>query len=121
MVLFSSRSLAQWKAKSAGSIVDPKDSATHTYDGAVFIPGGYPLASPLSPAPSTSHVVIHSANELHLGEASPTSFVALATLVKAELDKIVVTLATGSNSGGPVVFGTPYTAAAVAATKVKAK
>lgn len=59
-------------------------------------------------------------NFAYLGAQSGANFVALANLVKAELDKIQATLLTGSNSGGPVVFGTPYTASPVAATKGKA-
>lgn len=55
-----------------------------------------------------------------VGGQTGAQFIALANLVKAELDKIQATLATGSNSGGPVVFGTPYVSSPVAATKAKA-
>lgn len=48
-------------------------------------------------------------------------FVALASLVSAELAKIVTTLATGSTppGGGVVTFGTPYVPGSVASTLVK--
>lgn len=64
-------------------------------------------------------LAIDATTEIALG-GTGASFVALASHVSTELGKIATTLATGSNSGGPVVFGTPYTPASVAATKVKA-
>jgi len=58
---------------------------------------------------------------VHLGAQSGADFVALAALVKAELDKIQATLGTGTTpTGGPVTFTSPYIAGDVAAQKVKA-
>lgn len=47
---------------------------------------------------------------------SGTDPIAMSALVSTELGKIAATLATGSNSGGPVVFADPYTPGPVAST-----
>lgn len=78
-------------------------------------------------------LVSRDEDEVHLGNA-PKEYVALANLVldeltdvKDELDKIVVTLGTGTvaSAPGPVSFGTPYVNGLVpvapAADEVKAK
>lgn len=61
-----------------------------------------------------------SASEVLLGTGS--QFVALANLVDAELDKLLVTLnsAVAPSGGGPVTYGSPYTKASTAGTQVKA-
>lgn len=53
--------------------------------------------------------------------ATGGDYVALASLVAHELGKIASSMATGSNTGGPVVFATPYVAGNVASALVKAQ
>lgn len=68
----------------------------------------------------TFRVFIDSAGVVHLGEQVATDFVALASLVKAELEAIKTTFASyvPGTAGGS--FGTPYVPGDVAATKTKA-
>jgi hypothetical protein len=137
-VVFADRALGEWSNSPAGTIVEPKLAQAHPLSGAWFEPGGYPQASPISPAPSTQHRVLHVDNELHLGEANPTEFVALATKVYNEINALrnsvsnmVTVFGTHTHTGvtpGPGSSGTPaapQTAPAavnqVAASKVKAK
>lgn len=61
------------------------------------------------------------ADSINLGGRTLASFVALADKVDSELNKISNVLKTGTNSGGPVTYPTPYTATSVAASKVKAE
>lgn len=78
-----------------------------------FVGKGGPGATPVK-------LTLDATSTVDVG-ANATSFVALANLVDAELTKITTTLGTGSNSGGPVVFGTPYVKAPVAATKLRSE
>lgn len=55
-------------------------------------------------------------SKVEIGGDPADTNIARADLVNAELAKIATTLTTGSNSGGPVVFGTPYTAGTTDAT-----
>jgi hypothetical protein len=135
LVHFASRNLGDWVHSQAGDVLDPGDGPTHYLDGAIAYVGGYPVTGPLTPTPSTSNVVIRTENELHLGGQDPSEFVALATKVLNELDKIKTAfnghkhtaglLLTGASGGSPVTGSTggpnkSYSSEAVAASKVKA-
>lgn len=61
------------------------------------------------------------ADAINLGNRTLSSFVALANKVNSELNSIATTLGTGSNSGGPVIFATPYLPSPVDASKTKAE
>ncbi len=78
-----------------------------------FVGKGGPGATPV-------RLTFDATTEMKLG-ANATQLVALANLVDGEFTKLTTTLGTGSNSGGAVVFGTPYVKGPVAATKVKAE
>jgi hypothetical protein len=131
LVMFSDLSCDVWSAGPVGnSAVDPGWVGQHTHDSPFAIPMVSPAAGVLTSTP-TNKVVIGKDNadeqiligpsDIELGRGA-TDFVALASKVEAELNKIAATLATGSNSGGPVVFATPYTTPGpVAATLVKAQ
>ena len=58
-----------------------------------------------------------TANQVNLAQAS--DYAALASKVDAMFNALVTTLGSGSNSGGPVVFGKPFTPSSTAATNVK--
>ncbi len=129
LLIFSDLSCDTWSASSSGTPVDPGFVGQHTHDSPFAIPMVAPDAKALT-SPSSNQLVIGEdasdaqirigAGQINLGR-SASDFVALATKVLTELQKIQATLLTGSNSGGPVVFGTPYTASPVAATKVQAQ
>lgn len=128
LVHFASRNLGDWAHSQAGDVLDPGDGPTHYLDGAIAYVGGYPVTGPLTPAPSTSNVVIRAENELHLGGQDPSEFVALATKVLNELTALGAAVATHTHStsctaGGASVSASTdfsYSAEAVAASKVKA-
>ena len=102
--------------RQTGNVEDPADVRRHGGTYWMAIPGDVTDQG----LGATAGQIVIDGPGITLG-AGATSFVALATLVATELGKIAATLATGSNSGGPVVFASPYTPGSVAATVVKAK
>jgi len=106
--------------RNQGNRADPEDLRRFTMGGAVFHPVNlYPNSSALS---GVSSSVMELGQILTSSGASTvtTQFIALANLVKSELDAIQVTfesITVGTGGGGEVV--TPYTAGAVASTSVK--
>jgi hypothetical protein len=61
IALFCERSLDVWNVK--GGSVDPADTRTHDLSDAVFIPGLYPITSPVTPpatASSATDLVVHN-------------------------------------------------------------
>lgn len=108
------------KHRGTGNPEDPPDTARHS--------GGYWVALPCDITdagavgdPGENLVIgleggvklVIGPGFMGLGSASPSDYVALASLVKAELGKIATALAsltvtTGAGTGGTVVAGTPY-------------
>jgi hypothetical protein len=137
LLVFSERSIDQWLEK--GGIQDPIVTTLHDLSDAIAIPGVYPKGGKLASA-HAQHMVLgpdsasaprayFKTNEIALGGESPSEFVALATLVKTELDKIHTwalvhmhpTAAPGVPSPPtPTVPALAAAASPVAATKVKA-
>lgn len=117
-ILVMTYSISQWLE--SGKVSDAGDVRHGHVSNAVFFPGLCPKAA--VPAQAATNALVLEGPSIMLG-AGASQFVPLANLVKAELDKIQATLATGvANLGtGAVTFGTPYTASPVAATKVKAE
>jgi len=116
----SDRSLDQWLAKGIPS--DPVLASTHLLENGVFVPGLKPAANVLPPT-SLTDTVLDGATGIQLGYGA-TDFVALASLVLAELQAIKVAFDThihptpsGASSPPTVPMPTP---GPVAATKVKA-
>jgi hypothetical protein len=91
---------------SDGSVAEPGVGATVM----VVFSGGNPAKyRVVAMDPNTPPTKVHA----------PTSAVipvALSTLVTANFNAIATTLGTGSNTGGPVVFATPFLPSSVAAT-----
>lgn len=83
-------------------------------------PGAYVLVGFEAGKPSAPYASLwQSGAIISMAIGGDTDAAALANLVKTEFTKIQTTLGTGSNSGGPVVFGTAYVpAASVASTKL---
>jgi hypothetical protein len=119
LIVFAGWDVAPWLA--SGDVSDPIDLRNHHPMHAFFIPGICSDGNVITPDPGTAALVLSGA-DVRLGAGDASDFVALASLVKAELDKIASTLGTGTSvSGGAVSFTPPYTASPVAATLVKAK
>ena len=116
-VLVMTYSISKWL--DSGKVSEPGDTRVSHISNAVFLPGLCPKAQ-IPASVSTVALVLDAPTEIHLG-AGATQFVALANLVKAELEKIEAALSTASAppGGGAVVYGVPYAAGDVAATKVK--
>lgn len=147
-VIFSDADTSDWIASqnvsSGGTPISPGDGDTHTLAGAYAILGGYPSGSPISPSNNSDTVLNALSGKLSLnavqGDVNITApsgninlstaadFVALATKVETELNKIAAAInaATYINAAGiptVLVFTPPNTylsAGSVAATKVKA-
>lgn len=111
VLVFATNSINEWLG--TGAVSTPGDLKLHGLGGAMFFPG---MVSRAAPAPDTDNSIgKRGATAARLGftdtfvkAGAGGDFVALASLVAAELTAIKATLATGSNSGGPVVFSTPY-------------
>lgn len=134
LLVFTDLSLDEWLQH--GGEVEPMDPRAHHLSDGVFIPGLYPFGMPRQ-GTSSSHVVLHvpAGTELHLGEANPTDFVAMAQKVLDRLNAIVASFnghshtavltvdpilntATGSTNSPTDTMAAP---ASVASTTVKVK
>jgi len=135
LLVFSESSTAEWHDANAST--QPADLRRHSGGYPFAIPGAYPGgAMPLSSdsadvAARNAGIVLGqhagenrieiSSSGIKLGK-SAVDFVALASAVLIELNKIKATLLTGTSvSGGAVTFGTPYSPGSVAASETKAK
>lgn len=107
-------SIAGWRR--TGQLSDTGDVRAHAIGNAYATPGACPNSQSLPQA--AINAIVLNGPEIRLGSGA-TSFAALATLVTQNLNAIQATLLTGTVGGNPVVFGTPYTASDVAATKTK--
>lgn len=99
LLVFAERSLDNYKTGN-GADADPVDLRMHNLSDAVAYPGVPPFSKALKDVDAENMVMgkdggkqIHiKQEEVHLGKKDPTDAVALASLVKAELDKIQFTL-----------------------------
>jgi len=66
------------------------------------------------------NALVLKGNPTLLGDEHASDFVALASKVMSELQKIQTTLGTATSPSGAVTYGTPYVPGQVAAQKVKA-
>lgn len=116
-LIFSHRSMDKWLAGDGGE-VDPEFDHDHGLADAVFLPGLRTFGDPLGSVAS---------DVIELSAGGSTNFVALANLVKSELDAIQTALTSHTHSGvtaGAASTGasnSSYTASDVAASKVKAE
>lgn len=124
MLVFSSRSLDEWKLGAARSGVEASDPRRFAVQDAI----AFPTKAATPPLPSTNYdaaALVLAGTMLKLGDSSATDLVALASLVLAEFNAlraeiILHTHATGVGPTGPAI-GVGPTSSSVAATKVKAK
>lgn len=127
LMIFCSRDLDTWLTSGADPAV-PQDPRRHDLTDAVFLPGLRPFSAPLGASGYASGAVVLAGADVRLGASTATDFVALASLVKAELDAIWIKFNLHTHAGvttGPGVSGLPTDisggASVVAATKVKAE
>jgi len=101
------RSLAAWRA--LGAATDPIAAWTHSLADGVFSPGLGPSSSPIAPPTDATATVLDGAALIKVGRGA-TDFVALATLVLAELQKFELWASLHTHTGvvaGPGSTGTP--------------
>ena len=108
LLVFSERSLDEWSASSGKVTLDPIDLRMHDLSDAIAIPGCYPDTKPL-PDSVGSGVAIGKEKGVHIritdgdtieittrgAETSVGGFVALASLVQAELQAIIDAISGG--------------------------
>ena len=95
LLIFNERSIDKF-VTGDGGVPDPVDLRMHNLSDAVAIPGFYPFAQALTDADKENLVIgkaggcqVHlTPNEVHLGAKNPDDSVALASLVKSELDRM---------------------------------
>jgi hypothetical protein len=108
LVVFSKWAIGEYLR--TAETVDPGDSRSHSLAGATAFLGCVPDEDVASGVSTTGIAIVAESTQVHvtpthvnLGSASPADFVALASKVDGELQKIAATLLTGSNGGGTVV------------------
>ena len=122
---FAQRSIADWLSTGEGD-VEPRDPRRFDYNDAVCYPAGRPFADPLPSAAYATGATVLRGDDIRLGDATACDFVALASLVLADLKHIAtqfnlhthISAAPGAPTAVPVPQVTPATS--VAADKVKA-
>lgn len=137
LVVCCDRNVSEWLR--TASVSDPLDAGIHPLDGAVAIPGVYPLDEALGTSHLTDHMTIGALtgatdasihirpSEIRLGDDTASDFVALAQLVSDALTTLKTALTTGAiDSDGAIMQAGLVSALAtwppsVAAQKVKAK
>lgn len=129
-VLIAERSIDEWKTTGAGDTT-PQDPRRFDPSDAIALPGLHSFASPLPAAAVDPAAVVlwHRGLDVKLGSSAAVDFVALASLVQAELQEIRTMLAlhthpvTGATAGAPLYVGLPIPEPVgnVAATKVRAE
>lgn len=131
LLIVTSRSMDEWKAN-GGPTSEPEDQRRHDLTDSVFLPGlrSFTTAERIPAAGVDDDALVLRAPMTLVGDSTASAFVALANLVKTELESIradvaahthpiVVTSVDGdtATSSPPVGFNT--TAGSVAATRLK--
>ncbi len=130
VLLFASRDMAGWLTDD-GDRNQPNDPRMHALDDVVVLPGVRSFANALSSgAIDTSDMVLASTNDIRLGGSAASNYLAVATLVAAEVNQWISTVhdththagvtAGVSTSGVPLVVGTSVNGSNMESSKVKA-
>jgi hypothetical protein len=139
-IFFADKNLGAWIESKQVASVDAEDVTPHPLSGAFCVPGLYPISEAITPAASTSHVVLAtdgSSTHVLLGDNDDAGmqFVALAQKVYDEINALRTTVNTNAtvftshiHPSGMGPTGTPASPATnpsavqqVAAERVKAK
>lgn len=129
LIVFADRSIDEWTS-TGSSETTPQDTRRHNVSDAIFIPGLRSFADPIPASGHDAAASVWRAAEIRLGSSTASDFVALASLVSAELAAIWTVLNAHIHPGaglpptpgvppGPPTI--PGAAGAVASTKVKAE
>lgn len=122
LVVCTKYSIDRWRETARAG--DPGDVRRFTLDGAIAIPGIYPNDPIDGGVGNANNAVfeIPAGKELHLGAANAASFIALATAVEAELEKVRADLAGITCNTGTIAHSVPYTTVgSVKSAKVKSE
>lgn len=125
LVIVSDRSIDKWTTQ--GVTTDPGFNHTHNPIDGVFYPGLHPDTAPIVPPTSGSDTVLEGTTAIQLG-AGATLFVALESLVAAQLTVLSAAISAGAitpGDGGAAFKASLIAAlagwpATMASTKVKA-
>lgn len=111
LLVFSDDSLDSYLQVGGAQDIDPQDDRRHHLSDAIAIPGIAKLNAPINV----------SNNSMQLGTlGAACQGAALGDTLKTYLDNLTIALGTGSNSGGPVTWGTSLPAVpTVASATVK--
>lgn len=127
LIVFTTDSFQMWR--DSGGVVNPGDLRRHSLTNAVFVPGFVPAANALTDTPDDE--VVFGGGVYRVGDDT-AGFVALATLVSAQLDALktaissaAATEADAAGLGGMTALKAALTTGAwpgaVAASKLKSK
>ena len=124
-LVFCDRSTDEWKSTGLPENV-PLDVRRHDFTDAVAIPGGRPFPQALTADSYTPTGLVIKGLDIRLGSSAAVDFVALASLVLAELTAIKATFDAHVHTDSSPALTTPPTVpmaapGSVAATKVKAE
>lgn len=105
LLVFADRSIDEW-ATTGQRDNEPRDPRRHAYADAVFIPGLRAFDSlPGRLTPSGDHLIVGcpTGGEVRLGSGSASDFVALSSLVEAQLSQINAAVAAAIAAANPSV------------------
>lgn len=117
LAVFCDRSIDEW-LQTGETSVEPADSRRFDVSDAVFLPGLRPFSDPLPAAAIGEGAVVlwdRGTSDLRLGSASATAYVALDTLVRAQLEALETALQAAVTAGIAGAVGGDGGAAALAA------
>lgn len=128
-LVFAERSLDEWRTVK-GTAHEARDVRRFDLTDAIAIPGGRTPADPLPPEAYDSAALVIRGTLIKLGSSAASEFVALANLVKSEIESFRAEVSThthpyvnftagAATTSPPVGFGT--TAGDMGATKVQAE
>lgn len=129
LIFMAERSLDEWKGTGRDDNTPADFMRRHDLTDAIVFPGVRPIVDPLPATAYASGAVVLRGGDVRLGDSTATDFVALASLVLAELQHLAAqfnahTHLYAPGPGTPVPTATPIPTAtpatSVAADKVKA-
>ena len=87
VVIFAERDISRWLSTGTAPS-DPADTRRHDLSDAIAIPQINPYTDPLASDATAAGAAVLRADDIRLGSATASSFIALAPLVLTELQKI---------------------------------
>lgn len=87
ILVFSERSMDEWLSQ-GGTGHQPADSRRYDLSDAIVIPGGRSFGDAVQEVAKNA-AVIEAADQIHLGKANPTDWLALTSKVKATINNLI--------------------------------